>query len=289
MTVRSNENRLGNIPDPPRQQNNELGLPPPPMDLKFITPTEFVDLPSRGKFYPPQHPLHNKDTIEIKHMTTKEEDILTSTTLLKKGIALDRVLESVMVDKSININDLLIGDKNALVIAARAHGYGTIYETTISCPKCDTSQKYSFDLDSFPVQYPEEDIMEEYNVERTEHGTYLIPLPRTHYTVEVKFLTGHDEIKAAAISDHKKKRDFPETIVSDFLRLAIVSVNSTTHESALNEFIATLPALHGRYLRKVYEKLVPSIKMNHPFTCEECNHEGTMEVPLNADFFWFDA
>ena len=288
MTVRSNESRLGNMPDLPEQQNSE-SRPPPAMDLKFITPTEFVELPSQGKFYPPQHPLHNKDTVEIKHMTTKEEDILTSTTLLKKGIALDRMLESILIDKAINIDDLLIGDKNALIIASRAHGYGTAYETTIDCPQCDTSQQYSFDLESLPIQHPEEDVIKKYNVERSEYGTYLIPLPRTQYVVEVKFLTGHDEKKAAAISSHKKKRDFPETIVSDFLRLAIVSVNSTTQESALNEFIATLPALHGRYIRRVYEQLVPSIKMNHSFTCAECNHEGTMEVPLSADFFWFDA
>ena len=72
--------------------------------LNFVVPTEFVELPSRGKFYPPNHPLHNQEVIEIKHMTTQEEDILTSTALLKNGIALDRMLESIIIDKRVNIN-----------------------------------------------------------------------------------------------------------------------------------------------------------------------------------------
>ena len=90
--------------------------------LDFSTPTELVDLPSKGRFYPEGHPLHNAETIEIKFMTAKDEDIITSRTLLKKGIVIDRLLQSVIVNKSINVQDLLIGDKNAIVVATRITG-----------------------------------------------------------------------------------------------------------------------------------------------------------------------
>jgi hypothetical protein len=70
-----------------------------------------VDLPSQGRFYAQGHPLHGQDSIEIKQMTAKEEDILTSRTLLKKGVALDKLIESLIVNKAINPSTLLIGDR----------------------------------------------------------------------------------------------------------------------------------------------------------------------------------
>ena len=90
--------------------------------LSFVAPTEFVNLPSQGKFYPPEHPLHNKDVVEIKYMTAKHEDILTSQTLLRKGVAIDRLIENLIIDKSIKLDSLLLGDKNAITIAARKTG-----------------------------------------------------------------------------------------------------------------------------------------------------------------------
>ena len=118
----------------------------PDQPFSFVVPTEFVELPSKGAFYPVGHPLHNQTTIEIKQMTAKEEDILTSRSLLKQGVAIDRVIQSVIIDRSIDVSSLLIGDKNALVIASRVSGYGNDYNTTVTCPNCETKQDYSFDL-----------------------------------------------------------------------------------------------------------------------------------------------
>ena len=92
--------------------------------MAFVAPTEFAQLPSLGQYYPKNHPLHNVESIEIKFMTAKEEDILTSKSLLKKGLTINRLLASVIVDKSINPDDLLVGDRNALLVATRISGYG---------------------------------------------------------------------------------------------------------------------------------------------------------------------
>ena len=116
MSVRNNEDRLGaknlggDLPIPQAQQGEK------PATFSFVTPTDFVELPSKGKYYSEGHPLHNTETIEIKHMTAKEEDILTSRSLLKKGLAVDRLLQNIIVDKRIDPNALLIGDKNAVLI-----------------------------------------------------------------------------------------------------------------------------------------------------------------------------
>ena len=285
MSSRSNEERLHQSSGAP-----EVPTPPAPPhsnnNLSFITPTEFVELPTLGAYYMPDHPLYNKKVVEVKHMTTKEEDILTSTTLLKNGVAIEKLLESIIVDKNIKVDDLLLGDKNALIVAARSHGYGSLYETSLACPRCEEIQQYEFDLSSLGIKRPSEDYMAEKDIQISERNTFLIPLPKTEYTVEVRLLTGHDEKKMSQTSEHKKKRNLPETPMSDFLRAMVVSVNGIEDPSSVNGFLNSLPALHGRYLRKVYDNLVPSLDLEHDFNCASCSHEGTLEVPLTTDFFW---
>jgi len=287
MSVRSNENRLGVGPGLLEEKVNEATTAiPDASSLKFVTPTEFVELPSRGRFYSEDHPLYGQNVVEMKHMTAREEDILTSVALLKKGLALDRLLESLLVDKRIKVDNLLLGDKNAMIVSARACGYGTEYETAINCPSCSETQKYSFNLDSLKINFPTDAEVAEHNVKNTAEGTFLIALPKTEYVVEVQLLLARDEKKIAAARDYKKKKNFPETTITDFLRLIIVSVNGVTDMTSLSDFVTTLPAIHARYLRRVYDKLVPALDMHHPFVCANCDHEGTMEVPLGPDFFW---
>ena len=138
--MRNNQDRLNAPPtsaDPPIQQAQQTEQP-----LQFVTPTEFVELPSRGKFYPSEHPLHNVETLEVRHMTARDEDILTSRSLLKKGVAIDRFLQNIVVDRRVKVEDLLIGDKNAIIIASRISGYGPRYDANVLCPSCVSSVEY---------------------------------------------------------------------------------------------------------------------------------------------------
>ena len=284
MSARSNEDRLGAPEVVPSGPDSSAPAP-----LKFITPTEFVELPSEGLYYPPGHSLHNQKVVEIKHMTTKEEDILTSAALLKSGLAIERMLESIIVNKNIKTSDMLLGDKNALIIAARAHGYGATFETAVDCPSCGANQNYTFDLSSLEIKKPSPEDLKEKEVTKTENNTFLIPLPESDYNIEVRLLNGHDEKKLNDAAEHKRKRNLPDTAVTDFLRAIIVSVNNISDANSLNGFINTLPAIYGRYVRKTYDILVPVLDLEHPFVCAECNFEGTSEVPLTSDFFWPNA
>jgi hypothetical protein len=112
---------------------------------KFDFPTEVVDLPSKGLLYPEGHPLR-KGNIEIKYMTAREEDILASQSLIKKGVVLDKLFESVVVEPGVDINDIFIGDKNAILLATRVMGYGANYEVEVTDPSTLEPQKVSIDL-----------------------------------------------------------------------------------------------------------------------------------------------
>tara|TARA_R110002110_G_scaffold74516_3_gene197167 strand:- start:628 stop:1512 length:885 start_codon:yes stop_codon:yes gene_type:complete len=291
MTIRSNENRLGIDEGLLEHQAEAPPLPAAaaqqaPAQLNFVIPTEFVELPSKGEFYSSQHPLHNKETVEIRHMTAKDEDILTSRTLLKQGVALDRMLQNILVDKSIRVKDLLLGDKNALIVSARINGYGAEYATKINCPACETVITYKFDLNSLEVDHSLQDIMAHYDVTKTEDNTFLLPLPKTAYTVELKLLTGHDETRLTELSKRRKKHKFAESGTTDQLKAVILSVNGHTDRAIINQFVDSIPALDSRYLRKVYEKLMPNLDLTHKFDCEECGHMTELEVPFTTDFFW---
>ena len=129
------------------KKNKQSQAPPPPQSSQqgFKFPTEQIDLPSGGAIYGKDSPLAN-GKLEIKYMTAREEDILTSQNLIQQGVVIDKLLESLIVDKSIKIDDMLIGDKNAILVAARISGYGPGYETSVTCPSCQTLTKHRFDL-----------------------------------------------------------------------------------------------------------------------------------------------
>lgn len=282
MSIRNNEDRLGakNLGgDSPIPQAQQGSTPP---TFSFVTPTEFVELPSKGKFYPKDHPLHNVDTVEIKHMTAKEEDILTSRSLLKKGLAVDRLLQSVIVDKRISPDTLLIGDKNAIILMTRILAYGADYETRVACPGCLEATNHSFNLNDPSIIHNESF---ENGVSK-EGGTFTITLPKTKVKVGVRLLTGKDEkflVEAAAM---KRKNKLPEAGLTDQFRTFITSVNGVTDRETINGFINNMPASDSRFLRTAYEKIVPNIDMRQNFTCDSCGYEDKMEVPLSADFFW---
>ena len=252
--------------------------------LDFSTPTEIVDLPSKGRFYPEGHPLQNQDTIEIKYMTAKDEDILTSPTLLKKGLAVDRFLQNIIVNKRININSLLSGDKNAILVASRINGFGSDYTTKVSCPACSSVSENTFDL-SEVQEYLGDDIGD-YDISPTDNGTFITKLPRTGFEVEVRLLTNKDENELAAKMQTNKKRSSHETNLTDQLRKIIVSVNGVSELRILDQFIANLPAFDSRYLRAAYLRVVPGLDMTQHFICDACSYEKEVDIPMTVDFFW---
>lgn len=244
--------------------------------FNFIVPTEVVDLPSKGEYYPPNHPLHGVSTIEIKHMTAKEEDILTSATLLKKGLALDKMLQSIILDKKIKVEDLLIGDKNALLIASRVFGYGADYSVEIQCKNCASTFSTVFDLTELSHTEP----VEVTALTKTPNNTFTITLPQSNFVVEFKLLTSRDETKMTSV---KKGGSL------NLLKMFTVSVNEQTDPFYIERALEALPILDASVLKKAYAAVMPDVNMKQEVECTDCNESFEMEVPLNAGFFWPDA
>ena len=264
---------------PPQVQQETAGF-------SFVVPTEFVELPSGGRFYPETHPLHGQSTIEVKQMTAKEEDMLTSRTLLKNGVAIERVIQSLIMDKRINPDSMLVGDRNAVIIAARISGYGSDYNTNVSCPACGTTQEYGIDLRDANVYSGQN--ADALGVVDNGDGTFTTTLPKTRVQVAFRLLNGADEKNLVTQLESARKRKRPEQAITTQIRNMVVSVNGDESIQALNYLIENIPSLDARHLRTCYREVAPNIDLTQVFQCGECGHEQDMEVPLSADFFWPD-
>lgn len=274
---RNNQDRLDNKPE----AGAEAPLPDANSLLQFVNPTEFVELPSKGKFYAQNHPLHNVESIEIKYMTAKETDILTSKTLLKKGVAIDRMLQSIIVDKSIKVQDLLTGDKNAVLVAARISGFGADYTATVGCRNCGAQAEQSFDLEDVKVKE-----VDDSETNFTDDGTFFVDLPVSKIQAECRLITGNDEAILMRKTEKKKKLKLGESLLTDQLKTIIVSLNGVTERGAVENFIDVMPAQDSNFLRKEYDKVKPDIDLSYDIECESCGAENTINIPFSTNFFW---
>jgi len=260
------------------------GETPPPQDvnslLDFVIPTEFVELPTKGKFYSKDHPLHNVEAVEIRYMTAKDTDILTSKTLLKRGIAIDRMLENVIVDKRVKIKDLFVGDKNAIVVATRIGGFGEDYEANISCPSCGKSEEQVFNLSEIA---PKESEIE---IEFSEDGTFFIELPQTKINVECRLLTTQDENNLTNKTEKKQKLGLPESSLTDQYKSFIVSLNGVTEQGVVDEFVNVMPARDAHHLKKEYETARPDVDFRCTYECSNCGAISKADIPFTTNFFW---
>tara|TARA_R100000995_G_scaffold65167_1_gene34232 strand:+ start:8036 stop:8875 length:840 start_codon:yes stop_codon:yes gene_type:complete len=279
--MRNNQDRLGvGAPEAPVPQSHE----PPQVtnQLDFIAPVEVVELPSKGLFYDEGHPLYEKDSIEIKHMTTKEEDILTNQSFIKNGTVIDRLLQSVIVTPGVKVRDMIVGDKDALTIACRKHGYGADYETSFNCPSCGTKQEYTFDLEDidnkdFMSQVEEFDASVDYDKKVIN---FIIPRTQTKLQLALIFDTQEDK---------KKSKKSKLGAITSLYRKIIRSVNGNSDPIYIRSYIDSMTAVDSRYLRAAYSRMTPGIDFSCHFECSHCDHEGVVEVPLNAEFFWLKS
>lgn len=260
------------------EQSSEAKAAP----LSFIVPTEFVSLPSKGLFYPANHPLHGKDSVEIKQMTAKEEDILSSRNLLKKGVALDKLIQSLVVDKRINTDSLTVEDRNAIIVTARISAYGADYLTTVTCPTCGEKSKHSFNL------LEKLDSVEQLqSAVADENGLFTVTLPATKWNVKCRALNGYDEKAIMRLSEARKNSSEGDSLLLEQLKMTVVSINNVDDKAMISDALNALPARDAKYLRNTYQNTVKGVDMRHTFNCKSCDTQAELEVPLNADFFWF--
>ena len=246
-------------------------------------PTEVVSLPSKGLLYPEEHPLSGGQ-IEIKYMTAKEEDILTSRTLIQKGIVLDKLMESVIVQDGVQLDDLLLGDKNAVMIATRILGYGKDYTVSIQDPDSNEKQEETFDLTKLKDKVIDEKLFKD------RKNEFEFDLPASKVKITFKLLTHKDEKAVDEELKALKKFQKGSGVTSEIttrLKKAITSVDGDQTLKRINEFVDyELLSRDSLALREYLREITPDVDMSFTFVSEQTGEPTEMDIPLNVEFFW---
>jgi hypothetical protein len=243
------------------------------MENKFNMPTEVIDLPSKGLVYPEASPL-SSGKIEMKYMTAKEEDILTNQNYIQKGIVLDELIKSLITTPGVKYEDLITGDKNALLVAARVLGYGKDYTFTYS------GEEQTIDLSLIENKTLDESLFTKGKNE------FEYTLPSTDTKITFKLLTGHDEKKInTELEGIKKinKNAAPE--LSTRLKYMITSVEGNTDSKTIREFVDNhFLARDSRAFREYIKEVQPDVDL----TFFPDGSDSKVNIPVGLSFFWPD-
>ena len=245
-------------------------------------PTEVIELPSQGKTYPTDHPL-SKGTVEIKYMTAREEDILASQNLIRKGVVLDKLFESVVVAEGVNINDIHIGDKNAILLATRILGYGAEYNVEVTDPFTLSPQKVVIDLSKVQTKEVDDSLLNREN-------RYEFELPIAKKKIKFKFLTHKDEIdinaEIAALNRLTKGEGVSQE-VSTRLRYMIQEIDGNQERGYINNFVKnSLLARDSRSFRDYVKNISPDLDLTYEFTSELTGETEALDIPFGVGFFY---
>jgi hypothetical protein len=246
-------------------------------------PTEIVPLPSKGLLYSEDHPLA-EGTIEMKYMTAKEEDILTSQNLIKQGVVLDKLFESLIVTP-INYGDLYVGDKNAIMVAARILGYGKDYVVEVDDPfSPGTKQKVTIDLTQ--IEHKEVD----YSLFEQRKNEFDFELPQSRRVVTFRLMTHNldKQIQTEIKGMNKTRvRTGIDNELTTRLKNIIVAIDGETGRATINNFVDNeLFAMDSRALRSHIKAISPDLDMTFTFVSEATGEVKEMDIPMGVSFFW---
>ena len=243
-------------------------------------PTEKVTLHSKGLLYQKESPL-SKGEIEMKYMTAREEDILTNANYIRQGVVIDKLLQSLIVTP-INYDELLVGDKNAILVAARVLGYGKDYSFKYN----QNGQEIEavVDLSQLNEKQLDETLL------KKGINEFSFSLPKSGNVVTFKLLTHGDEKKIdAEIKGLQKINPNATTDVTTRLKHIITSINGDRDQKSIREFVDNyLLAVEARALREYYTRVSPDIELKYFPEDSDYTGEG-ITVPVSVNFFWPDA
>ena len=245
------------------------------MESKFKIPTETVELPSKGLLYPKDSPLA-KGEIEMKYMTAKEEDILTNQNYITKGTVIDRLIKSLITTEGFNYDNLLIGDKNAIMVAARILSYGPNYDIQ------HNGERITVDLSKV-------DNIEIKDENYKDGNKFNLKLPSGNEVVFKLLTHGDEKAVEREIAGLKKidKNSSPQ--VTTRLKRMILSVNGSSEVKDIREFVDKyMLATDARALRKEYARLQPDVNLTFNYTNEDGGEED-VAIPIGIGFFWPDT
>ena len=248
---------------------------------EFKFPTEVIDLPSKGLIYPESSPL-SSGTVELKYMSAKEEDILTNSNFIEKGIVIDKLLQSMIISK-IDYQELVVGDKNAILVAARILGYGAEYAVEIT-DKYGKKIPVKIDLS----QLQNKEINEDMFIPGKNEFNFI--LPQSKVTVTFKLLNARDE---SAIDAELKglKKAFPNESfdITTRLKHTILAINGDSSVENVRYFVDNMLLADSRALRKYINEITPDLNMTFSYEDSKGDVVEGVSIPMNINFLWPDA
>ena len=237
--------------------------------------TKLIELPSKGMYYSRAHPSHQKQVIEVKLFTAKEEDLITDETLARTGETINALFDSIIVDKTIRHQTLLSGDRNAILMKSRQFSLGSRYTYNWQC-NCGRNNKGDILLDSLKYK----------NVPtRVCEPVFDIVLPSTGKLVKFKLLNGFDQDEVRRTEANRKKAGLPPAMVSTRLVQMIISIDGNDNKGQIQKFVIQMPSRDAKRLRSEYAKKAPDVNTDIVQTCNKCGLTKTMSLPLTAGFF----
>lgn len=241
-------------------------------------PYEIITLPSEGFYYSEENPL-SSGKIKLRYPTAKHEDILLSKNLLNQQIAIDEFLKSLIVDY-VNYSDILLGDINGIMYAARILLYGPKYLTEVTCPACGKKTENTFDLagvEARPIDF------ENINASKGEN-LFEYTLPKANIKIKFSLLSQKDEQEIKAYTNKMKIKD--KDLTTRYLFI-IKEVNGIADKKHIKNFIENeFSSMDSSAFRDYYATLNPGVDITAEFVCKECGHQADMDIPLDKNFFW---
>ena len=248
-------------------------------ETKF--PTEMVNLPSKGWFYDSANPLASGE-VEVKYMTAKEEDILTSQNLIQKGVVFDKLLDALVVSK-IKLDDMLIGDKNAVLIAARVLAYGKNYEFDYIDPITNEKGRGKLDLTKL------KDKKIKFDKDDKGKNEFDFQLPASKRVLTFKLLTSGDEKAIDKELKSMKKLNKLTGInpeITTRMKRAIVAVDGDRDVANIRKFVDNeFLSIDALKFRAHLADMTPDVDMVYSQTISDGSEEE-MTVPMTVQFFW---
>lgn len=249
------------------------------IDTEFAVPTEEVELPSGGKFYP-----NGQKTVRIKYLTASEESILLSPELIRSGKVLDVLLETSIVDDTLYPENMITGDRNTVLIKLRQTGYGNDYPVKMTCPKCNEEFETNVDLSTLKLKTLE--IEPDYNNE------FDVNLPKTKWKVKFRLLTGKDEAylnKASERTKKTKKNSQYSSLLTERYLLQIMEINGNRDKTHIKKAVEALPIADSLFFRSYVSEIEPGINLEHEFECNACHEVFIEDTVIGARLFWPNA
>ncbi len=257
----------------------EHNIPEQYLDTEFTVPTERVELPSKGVFYP-----NKKSSVTIKYLTAEEDDILYSADLIKSGKVLDVLLDKAVIDRDLRPEDMLSGDRNYLLIEMRKTGLGSDYAPgEISCPSCGQSHSPTINLDLLKSK--------DLEITPDSMGEYDVQLPIIKANLKFRLLIGRDEKRLAKLSETKSGGAGGvrvSKVVTEKYLMQIMEVNGNRDKLHIKKFISIMPMKDSAFFREYLRRIEPGLDLSYDFDCPNCGHVDSRDIPITPKLFYPD-